>query len=281
MRVSARSITAIGRIVTGDEGLSLYRSGPTLVRLFNEYGANDVYGKGFPSRWHYAEARLRRLNGTPALGALLCEVLDPREFMDTEFEPEAALEYLNNRLRYDGYEVVIDKGSTKIRDLEGAVVECTHPFRGSEEEGHLFIDEQIKKSEQRIRDGDYDGAITNARSLLEAVLTELERQLSEDAPPKFDGDLPKLYKRVQKALNLDPARPDIEQPLKQVLSGLYSLIAGIASISSRMGDRHVRTYKPAKHHALLVVNAARTLANFLFDTHRYQVQSGQKTSRSS
>jgi hypothetical protein len=250
-----------------------------LVQLFNEYGANDVYGKGFPSRWQYAEIRLRGLNGTLALGALVCEVLDPREFMGTEFQLEAALEYINNRLAYDGYEVVVEKGLAKIRDHEGTFVECRHPFEGSEAEGHLFIDEQIKKSEEKIKNGDYDGAITNARSLLEAVLAELERHLNEN-PPRFDGDLPKLYKRVQKGLNLEPGRPDIEQPLKQVLSGLNSIIAGISSISSRMGDRHVRTYKPAKHHALLMVNTARTLANFLFATHRYQIEKGQLTSRS-
>lgn len=32
-----------------------YRSGPALVRFFNELGFSDVYGKGFPSRWVYTE----------------------------------------------------------------------------------------------------------------------------------------------------------------------------------------------------------------------------------
>jgi hypothetical protein len=84
----------------------------------------------------------------------------------------------------------------------------------------------------------------------------------------YDGDLPKLYKRVSKSLALDPSRPDLEQPLKQVLSGLVNIVNGIAGISNKMGDRHVRTYKPNKRHALLVVNATKTLANFLFETAR-------------
>lgn len=67
MKLSERTISAIGKIVTGDEGLSPYRSGPKLVRLFNDYGANDVYGQGFPSRWQYAEEKLRTLNGTTAI----------------------------------------------------------------------------------------------------------------------------------------------------------------------------------------------------------------------
>lgn len=269
MKLTERTISAIGKIATGDEQLSLYRSGPQLVRLFNDFGANDVYGQGFPSRWQYAENKIRSLNGTEAIGALLCQILDPREFMDTEFIESEAIQYVNARLKYDGYEVVIDNGFAKVRDLTGVAVICEHPFQGSEKEGHLFIDEQIKKAETKIKEGDYDGAITNARSLLEAVLAELEKNLDENAP-QYDGDLTKLYKRVQKLLNLEPGRPDIEGPLKQVLSGLTSIISGMAGLSNRMGDRHVRSYKPNKHHAALVVNTAKTLTNFLFETHQYQ-----------
>ena len=37
-----------------------------------------------------------------------------------------------------------------------------------------------------------------------------------------------------------------------------------------MGDRQVRKYKPAAHHAALIVNAAMTFSNFIFDTYTYQ-----------
>ncbi len=269
MKLSMRSITALGQIVTGDKDISSYRSGPQLVRLFNDYGANDTYGQGFPSRWQYAEQRLRGLNDTSELGAIICEVLDPREFLDAKFDIETAVEFLNNWFRYDGYKLVLDKDLPKIRDLEGIAVVVRHPFDGSDDEGHLFIDEQIKKSETKMQDGDYDGAITNARSLVEAVLTSLEQEL-DDAAPKYDGDLVKLYRRVQKLLNLSPGRPDIEGPFKQVLSGLTSIVTGLSGLSNRMGDRHVRTYRPSKHHAALVVNTACTLANFLFETQQYQ-----------
>jgi hypothetical protein len=258
---------ALGRIVTGDEGLSPYLSGPKLVDLFNEFGADDYYGQGFPSRWQYAEDKLRPLNDTPALPALIAHVLDPREFLDTTLEQQAAVDYLNARLKYDGYEIVVVDTMPKIRDLQGSEVEFRHPFEGSDEDGHVFIDEQLAKANEKIRDGDYDGAITNARSLLEAVLAQIELEVTGVNEP-YDGDLPKLYKRVSKSLALDPSRPDLEQPLKQVLSGLVNIVNGIAGISNKMGDRHVRTYKPNKRHALLVVNATKTLANFLFETAR-------------
>jgi hypothetical protein len=273
LQVAARTLTAIGRIVTGDEGISTYRSGPNLVRLFNDYGSTDEYGQGFPSRWQYAEQKLRELNGTPALAALLCEVLDPREFMDSEHEPGPAIEYVNKRLSYDGYEIALEGGLTKVRNLQGVHVEARHPFRGSKEHAHLFINEQIEKSERKIQDEDYDGAITNARSLVEAVLTQIESDLDSDHP-QYDGDLPKLYKRVQKLLRLDPGRPDIDHSLKQVLSGLVNIIQGLSGLSNKMGDRHVRTYKPSRHHAILVCNSAKSACNFLFDTYAYQKHKG-------
>lgn len=269
MRVSARTLTAIGRIVTGDEKLSLYRSGPQLVRLFNDYGANDTYEQGFPSRWKYVEDRLRGLNDTPAIANLLREMLDPRAFMDTDFRISEAVSYVNKRLKYDGFEVVVENDVAKIRNLKGASVECKHPFGDSTEDKHLFIDEQIGKSERKIQEGDFDGAITNARSLLEAVLAEIERQLDARAP-QYDGDLIKLYRRTQKLLNLEPGRNDLDSSLKQVLSGLATIVNGISGLSNRLGDRHVRTYRPEKHHAVLTVNAAKTLVNFLFDTQQYQ-----------
>lgn len=122
MNISQQTLTAIGRIVTGDERLSPYRSGPQLVRLFNDYGANDTYGQGFPSRWQYTEDRLGTLNETQAIGSLICQVLDPREFKDTDFKIQEACDYVNNRLRYDGFEIVIDGGLAKIRDLKGVSI---------------------------------------------------------------------------------------------------------------------------------------------------------------
>ena len=45
-------------------------------------------------------------------------------------------------------------------------------------------------------------------------------------------------------------------------------VSDLSGLSNKMGDRHVRTYKPDKRHAVLVVDSAKTLAAFLFETHR-------------
>lgn len=271
MKLKQRTIKALSNIITGDEGISPYRSGPKLVALFNEFGADDTYGQGFPSRWMFAEEKLNQFNGTEILAGIICHVFDPREFMDTEFEVENAVEYLNKRMEYDGYVVAIERGHAKVRDVDGSSVSF-NPFGASVTDTQAFIDEQIEKSERKILEGDYDGAITNARSLVEAVLQDLESELSPNPPDKYDGDLLKLYKRVQKLLSLEPTRPDIDPSLRQVLTGLVSIMNGIASARNKMSDAHPRKYVPTKHHAVLVVNSAKTVANFLYATTQYQAQ---------
>jgi hypothetical protein len=119
MKISERTIAALAKVVTGDSRVSPYRSGPLLVRLFNEFGANDAYGQGFPSRWFYAEGKLRSLNGSEKLARLIREVFDPRDWRNFEKSPDEAVSYLNEYLKYDGYELVRDADFLSVRPLQG------------------------------------------------------------------------------------------------------------------------------------------------------------------
>lgn len=274
MKISERSISALAKIVTGDSQISPYKSGPVLVQLFNEYGANDVYGQGFPSRWYYAEEKIRAINDTKKLSDLILAILDPREWLEFDKSRDEAATYLNDYLKFDGSEIVKDGDFFLVRNLTSGAVEFDYPSQKSREVNQVFIDQQVKKCDRKLAENDFDGAITNARSLLEAVLSEVEQELSPQSPPPYDGDLGKLYKRVQKLLNLEPSRTDIAGPLKQVLSGLASIVSGLAGLRNKMGDAHVRSYQPAKRHAVLVVNAAKTLAAFIVETKEHNVTRG-------
>jgi len=279
MKISERTVKRLAEIITGDKSLSPYRSGPKLVGFFNEFGTNHTYGQGFPSRWMFAEDCIRQFNDTPALKKVILSAVDPRDFMGaTVYDKETqqdnpanlrdALTYLNEFLAYDGYEIVQHgKGYDVVDKARGEIVvdvklEPSHL-------SHAFIMEQIEKCRTKTSQRDYDGAITNARSLVEAVLAAIEKEFDSSAPD-YDGDLPKLYRRVQKHLNLSPENPKIGNSLKQTLTGFISIIGGLSGLSNKMGDRHVREYKPAAHHAALIVNAAMTFSNFIFDTYAYQ-----------
>jgi hypothetical protein len=229
MKISERTIKRLAEVITGDKGLSAYRGGPKLVAFFNEFGTNHSYGPEFPSRWMFTEDCIRQFNNTPVLRKIIQSAVDPRDFSGaTVYDKNAqenkpanlqdALGYLNEFLAYDGYEIVPHgKGYDVIDKTRGEIIVDVRlaPSHLS----HQFIVEQIEKCRTKMNQGDYDGAITNARSLAEAVLTAIEKEFDQ-AAPDYDGDLPKLYKRVQKHLNLSPGNPKISNSLKQTLTGL-------------------------------------------------------------
>jgi len=274
MKLSDYSTQRVGEFIAGDADGWPYRSGPKLVAYFNKLGFREVYGQGFPSRATFAKEKVAELNGKPKLKDALRELLDPRLWLEvSNGTVEGCAEQVNEILRYDGYEVVRDGNFYKVRELSGAVIEVENRFAESEELSELLIEEQIQKCREKVESGDYSGAITNARSLIEAVCTKIEADLDPNALGN-DGDLVKLFNRVRKLLNLDPSRQDINDSLKQVLSGLSNIINGLAAMRNKMSDAHGVAYKPSRHHAKLAVNAAKTLADFLFDTMSYQIEKG-------
>lgn len=49
----------------------------------------------------------------------------------------------------------------------------------------------------------------------------------------------------------------------------------VGTMRNKMGDAHATSYRPARHHAKLTVNSAKTLADFLFETMSYQKATGK------
>lgn len=112
--------------------------------------------------------------------------------------------------------------------------------------------------------------------MLESVFAALVKESGSEVP-LHESDLNKLFKEVKKCLNLEPHQNDLNETLKQILSGLTSLVSGVAGISNKMGDRHARQYKPQKHHALLAVSASYILCEFLIASREHQSKNRKPT----
>lgn len=279
MKICQRTLEKLRDYVTGDNKAGPYRSGPVLVSLFNEFGFEDEYswGGGFPSRGSYAQEKLQKINDAPEMAALIERVFDPLEFEEHwEFSHAGALQDINKYLQRDKAQVVIVDGAAKVRPLGGQTVSFTPPetvAAASDE----FVREHIEKCERKLREGDYRGAITNARSLCEEVLCDMEWHLDPDAK-SYDGDLPKLFKRVRKLLNMDPNAYTEMDAVLELLRGMISIVGGIAGMSNRMGDRHGGgRVRPHQHHAALAVNVANTLCSFLVASYLHQGRSTRES----
>lgn len=195
-----------------------------------------------------------------------------------EAEPEQAARTLEALLEYRGVKdgddssVNLVKGKNLISSLrKGAVAMLPSPHQ--DVLSLEYVHELESKIEQRLAEADLDGAITVARTLLEAVLVELERQLAE-TPGDYKGDLPKQYQMVAKRLRIDDKRSDLDENFKQVARGLVQVVHGLAPIRNKMSDGHPRERKPEPHHARVVVNAAKTVAIFLIESYRIQRERG-------
>ena len=260
MKVSLKIINNLGRLIAGDTQSAPYMSGPQLVEFFNWYDFEDVYGAGFPSRWVYAADKIKQANDSPRLQKILEGFLDPRRFVGKEHLIEESVKELNDLLIHDGYSVQKVGLSYKIAFIQGGFIQA----ETATELGHDFISEQITKCNEKIVSADYNGAITNARTLVEAVLIHVIEEIEKDAV-KNDGNVVNLWNRAKKALKIDIKKEDAPDFVFQTLSGLDTSLNGLAALSNNAGDRHANKFNTKRHHAKLAVNLAMTLSDFLID----------------
>lgn len=132
-----------------------------------------------------------------------------------------------------------------------------------------FILQQISKCKNKMNTKDYDGAITNARTLVEEILLSTEERI-QGVRQTYDGNLPSLYKRVAKQINMFPSDNNLENSFNEILRGFISIINGISGLSNRIADRHATHIHPQKHHAKIVVNSSMILAEFFLESFEYQ-----------
>jgi abortive infection Abi-like protein len=160
---------------------------------------------------------------------------------------------------------LIEKGSTQptARTLEPLLDACTAES----------VREGWERAQAR-RDSDPEGAITAARSLLESTCKQLLETLNVEYVE--NEDLPQLYTKLASAMALGP-QSHKEQVFKQILSGCFSVVNGLAALRNAFGDAHGKgatTPKPSIRHADLAVNLSGTISAFLLATYeeRFKVK---------
>jgi hypothetical protein len=130
-----------------------------------------------------------------------------------------------------------------------------------------YIQEQVKKCNNKIAEKDYEGAVTNSRTLIESIclfIIESKTKQKHD----YDGNLIKLYKHVASILKMSPGDYE-DNNLKQILSGVFSIINGVSGLRNEYSDSHgtspsKASYKIDERHSILTVNLAKTITEYLF-----------------
>lgn len=220
---------------------------------------------GSASNLDYAQLRARlldaRLEDHLPKDVLTCRSLDQfwgvikrrfgtyqerRDYLYQEFQP--LLDRLESTTRSPADQLI----TMAVRKVDGA-----------------FVHQAWNKALER-RNVDPEGAITMARTLLEAVC----KLILDDADTAY-GDSPdinKLYGLAAEQLNLAPSQHS-EKDFKRILGGCSSVIEGLGGLRNRLGDSHGKGaswVKPAPRHAELAVNLAGAMATFLLTTWEFK-----------
>ncbi len=220
--------------------------------------------------WIYEDDRLNLMRCEDQVFLkFLCEMINPIVRSDSN-EVQNLLEIFNNHLEGDFFKLDVEKTISKKPIFHAIKIDAISvTFENKKMIGRSFVGEQLKKCETKLAQNDFDGAITNARSLLEDVIArDIYKQIA-GKEMQTKGDLIQDYKVIKKLLNLVENK-QLDDSFKQVTVGLSSIVNGLSSIGNKMGDRHSREIKPERHHAKLAINAAKTICDFLYDVLDYQ-----------
>ena len=280
MKISLETINCLQEIITGGmpsvlSSIAPYRSGKDLVDFFNHCAfLLDDNNNAYPNRSEFTKNMLDYFNDTPLMMEIISAALDPRHYFDTEFSSATAAGQLGECLVYDGYKLELVDGLYKVRNIKNGSIPVDLPELINGLPNRKFIEQQIEKCEIKLIKHDYDGAITNARSLVEQVLIDIY-EFCKGEKYKTDGKLGKLFTTVRKEINIDPSSTDLSDSIKQLISGLISTVEGVGSLRNEMSDAHAQSYKPALHHAKLAVNSAKTIIDFILGSVEYQISKGK------
>lgn len=190
---------------------------------------------------------------------ILDAVLDLHPHGDSGFEIQGVFFYIqrkdaNNKV----YEI-------KNNDLElGERIE----FEKNIETQYKFLNGQLIKSQELFDSGDFAGALTCARSSIEAATFDIFKRITGEEI-YGTGSLGEDYKKIRSLLNLAPENKT-NAHAKKLTASLISIIDAIDELSNKMGDRHVQKVIPERHHALLCLNSSRSVISFLYASLIYQ-----------
>jgi len=273
-------IKALVDTVTGGAGMGadraepvgIYRSGPELVQFFLDCGLNLQIGPAsrVPATTDLLRDAANQPDGDEKIKRIILKVCDPREYLRQPDKAAAVREHVNRALEPEGLAVTIVGGKAHLveKNAAGLIVE---PFIGKVAILDFdTVQNEIARALLNLSN-DPEDAVTAACSLIEAVCRSILIEMKLPLPPKKDID--GVLRAVQDPLGLSPGRsdlqPEIEQDVRQILSGLTSVAKGVGALRTHGGDAHGREKgfrRIDTRIAQLAINAASTIALFLIET---------------
>lgn len=225
-----------------DSGIKIsmpYLSGPTLCEISNKFGLPVTYGwnGGAQSRWAYLDDLLAHCIQNKRESDLLAFLFSKGQFVDKlrGQTPEvieyayaqivnAVIDQINGALYFGGNELVQLGKEFVIRKL-GSTISVAAPSVKTIDRS--YITDLSDRALKDVIDGNYDSAVTKARTLLEEVFCYVIEKKGE--APSESGDIGKLYNQVKQLYNMHQSK-DMDKRINGLLSGLEKILSAIAEM---------------------------------------------------
>lgn len=234
---------------------------------------------GFPqsptgkSRWQYFEQLLDDCIKTGKAVELLNYLFSPGQFaeklkgysQDVKNEAyQAIVNYIINviseKLRTSGTELVFVNKNIVARPIGNNVVVQSSKIK---EISRDYIKSISSRAMEDVEQHNFDSAITKSRTLLEEIFCYVIEQKNQT--PSEGGNIGNLFKQVKDLYNMH-TDPNTDKRVKNLITGLNSLVSAIAEMRNKDSDSHgvgAKRINIDEHHARLFVNAAMTMADFI------------------
>lgn len=283
MRLSSDSINAFSAIILGNTGLTRGLNKSEINELFKVAGIKkvslDKFFVDYPEIKNHPQYKFEKFKLEKYVVISLKNINFTHKIyqvVETYFSQlynytssvEEVLAYINSEFTKDNYEVVQmeETEEFKVYSLDDSMVNYDCIFKEKELGNYILINQQCEKCIKKIETGDYMGAITNASSLLEQLLQEIILDQTLKKTVKYSYKLQEFMRNVLKQLNIGHNNSSIQKKISfDFKKGFINLVDGINLMRNNMSDAHriLPGLEPTRQEALLAVNTAKTIANFI------------------
>ena len=178
---------------------------------------------------------------------------------------QKVLEQINSILYFGGHELRVIGKVYQVCNV-GEVVAVAAPAVKIID--RAYIKDLAGRANKDIDEGNFDSAITKARTILEETFCYVIEKKGE--VPSDSGDIGKLYGQVKTLYNMH-ADKNLDKRINTLLSGLEKIISAIAEMRNKESDSHGVGSKRigiADYHTRLSVNSAIAMADFILSVYQ-------------
>ena len=261
-----------------------YMSGPDLCEFSTNFGLAQTYywgGKPNQSRWKYLDNILEYAIKENKINKLLECMFSKNHFIhilskfknvdDIEYTykyiVEKVIECINSKLYFGGNRLIKEGKNFSIVPINSEVIIETPNLKVIDSDYVKSISERAIKD---VKEGNFDSAITKARTILEETFCYVIEMKSEE--PSDSGDIGKLYKQVKDLYNMH-TDANMDKRINKLLSGLENIVHAMAEMRNNGSDSHGLGNKRINidsHHAILAVNSATVMSEFILSVAQLQ-----------